>query len=50
MSLTPLFLYGKGPNGESHGEEKEKERENEDLKREGLKRASLWATHQGLRP
>jgi hypothetical protein len=32
MSLTPLFLYGKGQHGESHGEEKEEELEIEDLK------------------
>jgi hypothetical protein len=44
MSLTPLFRYGKGQHGESHGEE-EKEEQIEDLKR-----ASLRATHQGLRP
>jgi hypothetical protein len=40
MSLKPLFFYGKGRHGESYGEEKEGQEENQDLKLEA--RASYW--------
>jgi hypothetical protein len=37
MSPKPLFLYGEGRHGESHGEEKE------EIKIEDLKRAQAFA-------
>jgi hypothetical protein len=40
MSPTPLFFYGKGQHGESHGEEEKEELEIEDLKRKPLGSAS----------
>ena len=43
MSLKPLFFYGKGRHGESHGEEKEGQEENQvDLKLQA--RAFYWGS------
>jgi hypothetical protein len=43
MSLKPLFFYGKGRHGESHGEEKEGQEENQvDVKLQA--RASYWGS------
>jgi hypothetical protein len=43
MSLKPLFFYGKGRHGESHGEEEEGQEENQaDIKLQA--RASYWGS------